>query len=573
MKKEHTTKILLILLLVGMLAGMSASFAIAQDETTSNEFPSYLFGGATQEDLCKSEQDFFVMIEPGSCEPAVVRSDLLEEQNVPVFCKLIGLKINPLIQVPYIDKIIPVGFKSTDQITGINFYPARKYASGEIGFNTSGAPGFENLGWLVVNLKKQPIESKMPQNVNLNLSTKIYYDYQKSFGVFDTEKALPIFENEDDFENNIQDYAFWGGKGFVRAFNVQADKAEIGVYSGTTGTNRNLVFRRTLNLGQETEPIYIGSFCSGGVKLKLDDITYPKPKAYLYVDGNEVVVTEGKTLIAGSGCKVEKITSKFFQQYVRINCGGKQYELGKDAFAIELEVNGIKGNYTVGSNVSSNVYLAYFGVDDKQIYAIAMNTKNIVDVEKRFIDIDRAVERLKTAKKTIDETNLKAELKTKWNNLFFIPANQEVTVAGTKIKISKVTIRDTILPENIADNYDRAKLAFKTIVDDYTYSKGEIDGTNQFYGFVALQKAIDLAYLLGKTGDAEELTIQLRETYQGYVSDYQLNAAVQKAEQGNVFNLNDASAYINDSKARRNYFVVLQKIDVPDENDINTTLE
>ena len=41
-----------------------------------------------KEDQCDAENsDFIIGIPPGGCEPMVVRSDLLAEQNVPVFCQ------------------------------------------------------------------------------------------------------------------------------------------------------------------------------------------------------------------------------------------------------------------------------------------------------------------------------------------------------------------------------------------------------------------------------------------------------------------------------------------------------
>ena len=36
-------------------------------------------------DACANRQDFLVDIVPTGCTPGIVRSDLLEEQNVPVF--------------------------------------------------------------------------------------------------------------------------------------------------------------------------------------------------------------------------------------------------------------------------------------------------------------------------------------------------------------------------------------------------------------------------------------------------------------------------------------------------------
>ena len=56
-------------------------------------------------DLCEATQDFILMIKPGSCSPAVVRSDLLEEQNVPVFCQVDAIKLNPLIDVSEIGSV------------------------------------------------------------------------------------------------------------------------------------------------------------------------------------------------------------------------------------------------------------------------------------------------------------------------------------------------------------------------------------------------------------------------------------------------------------------------------------
>src|SRR4030042_2392508 len=55
--------------------------------------------------MCEAGQDFVIQIEPFGCEPAIVRSDLLEEQNVPVFCQLSATKMNPFIDVNVIDSI------------------------------------------------------------------------------------------------------------------------------------------------------------------------------------------------------------------------------------------------------------------------------------------------------------------------------------------------------------------------------------------------------------------------------------------------------------------------------------
>jgi len=52
-----------------------------------------------ENDQCEAATDFVIGIPPGGCTPTVVPSDLLEEQNVPVFCQLYAVRINPLIKV------------------------------------------------------------------------------------------------------------------------------------------------------------------------------------------------------------------------------------------------------------------------------------------------------------------------------------------------------------------------------------------------------------------------------------------------------------------------------------------
>ena len=42
--------------------------------------------------MCQQGTDFIIQISPLSCTPTVVRSDLLAEENVNVFCKMTGIK-------------------------------------------------------------------------------------------------------------------------------------------------------------------------------------------------------------------------------------------------------------------------------------------------------------------------------------------------------------------------------------------------------------------------------------------------------------------------------------------------
>jgi len=144
-------------------------------------------------DSCEAGQDFVVQVSPLGCTPTVVRSDLLEEQNVPVFCQLVATKINPLIEVEAIESI---SFKGDypKEVSGVGFHPANA------GIKTSqstllNSPVLNNIGYAVVVLKKQPNESAMPDFVRGNMTANIKYDVKNA--AFHLKRALELMEDPE----------------------------------------------------------------------------------------------------------------------------------------------------------------------------------------------------------------------------------------------------------------------------------------------------------------------------------------------------------------------------------------
>ena len=84
-------------------------YSVPQDMIpgSGSSFFSNLFGGASapEEVKCEAGNDFIMQIAPFGCAPSVVRSDLLEEQDVSILCQLSATKINPLINVEAINSI------------------------------------------------------------------------------------------------------------------------------------------------------------------------------------------------------------------------------------------------------------------------------------------------------------------------------------------------------------------------------------------------------------------------------------------------------------------------------------
>jgi len=154
--------LVLIVLLVGCIGSVSAQFSGSSAGYQYYQ-PSFnqLYSGAAsgywpilsniENDQCEAASDFIVGIPPGGCSPSVVRSDLLEEQNVPVFCQLYAIKVNPLIKVSSINSI---SFKGDypDGVAGISFHPAR--AATRSYRTLLGSPILNNIGYVVIILKK-----------------------------------------------------------------------------------------------------------------------------------------------------------------------------------------------------------------------------------------------------------------------------------------------------------------------------------------------------------------------------------------------------------------------------------
>ncbi len=122
MKFKNSLKITMFFL-VGILLVFSVS-AYTRSNPNYGAFDSFVEGPSFDRSYCEAGQDFILQIAPFGCTPAVVRSDLLEEQNVPVFCSIAATKINPLIDVEAIESISFSG-QYPKEVSGVGFHPAR----------------------------------------------------------------------------------------------------------------------------------------------------------------------------------------------------------------------------------------------------------------------------------------------------------------------------------------------------------------------------------------------------------------------------------------------------------------
>ncbi len=365
-KKTAVRIFLLCVFLFGIL--LIFSNLVSAVYTRTNFGASYLGGtGLGGEDfdksLCEAGQDFIIQIAPFGCTPAVVRSDLLEEQNVPVFCQLAATQINPLIDVESIESISFSG-EYPEEVSGIGFHPAKAALGVKSNLNS---PVLNNIGYVVIVLKEQPNESVMPDVIEGNLTAKIKYDIENAFGVGGAKFYLPLIEDDDDWEDKYRGYGFWDAKGFLRAEDIEANRATISIYDKSLGR----VSTVSLEKGETSSDIYLPGFdfCQGSLQLKLDNLEAPDTRAKLKINSDVVEIAKGEKFLDNK-CQIRNLEKQGLVQKVKIYCREDERPRTFDLKIepnITLKIDGKEREVGIGDFLYQDernqkfVYLGYIG--------------------------------------------------------------------------------------------------------------------------------------------------------------------------------------------------------------------
>ena len=253
-----------------------------------------------ENDQCEADSDFIIGIPPGGCSPSVVRSDLLAEQNVPVFCQLYAIKVNPLIKT---SSIRSISFKGDypEGVKGISFHPARAAVNS---YRTLlGDPYINNIGYVVIILDRQANESNLENFISGELTAKIRYDAEDALGAGRSEYYLNEM-SEEDWLNNYAASSFFGGRGFVRVESMDDGEARIGLYNNHERSPYRTV---TLKEGETSNSIYFpGYYCKAGLKVRLNDFVGPEDEVLMNFDGQYSWVRKGSKFF-DTQCSVRSI--------------------------------------------------------------------------------------------------------------------------------------------------------------------------------------------------------------------------------------------------------------------------
>lgn len=452
---------------LGSVLAQSANFVNYQQEadfqTTYTSTNANLYWPQMEDSSsCTARQDILLQVSPGGCQPAVVRSDLLADQNVPVFCQVDALYVNPLVDIKQI-RNIRFGGSYPSEVAGTGFEPARAALKGRD--MLLGNPLVNNIGYVVVVLKKNPVEKDLPDFIEVNLTAQLEYEAGNAMGIGRTEFLIDQKRAEEaGGELERMKNSFWNGRYSLVLEDVDSNMAEVSVYDGDKKISTVEVKK-----GETSREIYMpGTYCNVALQIVYDGLIASRDRAKIEIvndAGTDAIeVYEGSSFL-NDKCTVGKITatdtSDFDGGSVVVNCGGKSYTLGLNPLL------------KVGTRVAER--------QNREVVIGTVESIGGAEVIVRLLD-------------------------------------------GSTKSYTYGSLKPEVIPDGVLANsgdeaaFNEIITAYEKVADDFRGEMTNSLGISTFtqygtYGEAALVSAMNLAYNLGKYQTAERLLLKLVDKY------------------------------------------------------------
>src|SRR3989338_4624470 len=460
-------------------------------------------------DSCKARQDLILQVAPAGCQPAVVRSDLLAEQNVHVFCQINALKLNPLINIEEINYVRFIGKYPKDVISA-GFHPAR--AALRTRDKLLGSPLIDNIGYAVIILKKNEKETEIPDFVSVNLSGKIEYEAANPLGIGRSEFILTE-QDEETWLMEKDRQSFWNGRCYLRLERADPNTADISIYNGD-----NKVSTIRVEKGKTSNEIYLpGSYCQAGLRAVYDGFVAEERRAKLEISddkGSETIdVFRGSRILNGK-CVVERIDiskGNIGDEIYYVHDGKEEKVkilqiLDNDRYEIDIKgkkqtISGesLKPLNNVGIEKTGKVYINC-GYKDRIILQLKEGN-SVIGKEVNYIH---------------DNKEEKAIIQSTQKGKYVI---QITDSKDNPIEVDPSQIKFISPPNEKLLESPEAEIAFQNAINAYeevanNYPSEKVNPlTQETYGEKALDAAIKLSQIYGKTDTEAKLLNKLIDLY------------------------------------------------------------
>lgn len=238
------------------------------------------------------EEGESLIIEVKKYEPEVLRSDFLEQLNVPIFATLGVIRAEP-ISVPEI-KSVRVEIvkqkqaqKENASIKGTSEDTLKKYIQGTPKFYKANPPTLENLGYLKIMLKKIEKEHEVPEQIDLDLKATITYEAERAAFTIGGENLKELNqETEEETKQNKHEREILGGRAYLRVSSIRGRKATMQVYDQNFEKSKSV----TLDEGETSRSMNVpGSdeIQPERIRLKLEKVRNTGKIKLKFKDGEE----------------------------------------------------------------------------------------------------------------------------------------------------------------------------------------------------------------------------------------------------------------------------------------------
>jgi len=326
---------------------ISSSLGISVDSQTERTPLSDLF--SSEEETGES-----IIINVDGIEPITLTTDVIENQNAPVYVYLKGTTLGGLAFGAESPKSTP--FYGLPKIRSVNIVPAdaetRKYFSGyqyvrPLKGQYVSKDGLIDFGYLIVILKRIPKESDVPDQITLAFDADVRFDLESGFGNFGSEDlVLTEQANEQSWKQDLKQNkksTFWGSTGLVRASRVDQNSVSLTIYNGLQQPISSL----TLKEGETSSPITLRSnifTVYDRFRVKLNSINIPTDKVLLSITKSgdspqEKYLSVGQRLYTGSNWKIIEIKSDF----QLLENGQAVVKDGKNVYVSQVVIRSDKG--------------------------------------------------------------------------------------------------------------------------------------------------------------------------------------------------------------------------------------
>jgi hypothetical protein len=513
-------------------------------------------------DMCQEGTDFILQIDPAGCNPPVVRSDLLEEQDVPVFCPIQAIKINPIIEVQSIRGMTFSGDYS-QEVSNVGFYGSRS----ALGFNDDiNSFNYQNVGYAVIWIRNNPNESSMPDFVEGKLKATITYDLEEAFGVRTSQMYLPVI-SDDEWNRQKVKYYFWDGRGYIRAEDITPEGAKIAIYSdqsntfvGSSSGDKRKIGSVFLSEGEKSNVFYLpGLGCFASLRLQLEDIGAASDFATLKINSEYYDISDNEYFLDNQ-CRILNINKNGAMKSVKIRCSEDNLEgnsfMGYGGSKTFNLVYSPKVNFEVDGKVIEDVQLGdklyeskngdftvYLGYLDSNQYAeekeetlkaylISLSDADVQQLQNKnkldseVIEYYENIAEYEDIYESEDKGRIielaqgfEALFLKKWD--FFVKGREYETIKvngqtefeGENVRfLGYSTGKNAALADQAREDYERAVGSFDEVINKYISEKYPTD-EEITVAEKSIRDKINLAIVLGQNYDAVEFCEDFASLY------------------------------------------------------------